>query len=305
MRCFLGGLPILLVSLFPLHALCEDPAKDGQETEAEIRRLTAEIQVLYLLNRLALNEGQMKTLLPIAAEARDLHFAFEKDLAACRVEMEKAFLALKAEDEAERGLSKEVTSAAVRANDKYKDLEEDFHLRLAALASKAATILSKEQAEAAKAFKCPVLDDGKVRPEALSEKPRKNKEDSREEKLLREIREAPEGGLVRIEGELVKLQLGREEAKRGEPYAEKARKDREAAVRVLFRKARSISGEEFEEALEGLAREIRPRTRLEELQWSMENLEKGERPGSGTIEKVLLSPYSAEIMAKRLEKKKE
>jgi hypothetical protein len=304
MRFVLGGVPIVLASLCLLPASGEESPRDGKDADAEIRRLTAEIQVLYLLNRLDPSEAQMQALLPIAAEARELHLAYEKDQAACLVEMEKAFLALKAEDEAERGLSKEVTSAAIRANETTKDLEKNFHLRLAALATKAGAILSGEQAAAAKAFKPPVIGDGKIPQEDLRGKPRKA-EDSREAKLLREIRDASEGGLDRIEGELVALQLGREEARRGEPFSEKARKSREAEVRLLFRKARSLSEEEFEDALEDLAREIRPRTRLEELSWAMENLAKGRRPGSGTIETILLSPHTAPILEKRMGKKKE
>jgi hypothetical protein len=302
MRRSLEGAALLICLAFAVPCWAQQAGGNGKDFEAELRRLTGEVQVLWLLNRLGLTPEQMKELLPLAVEARDLHAQFEKDRAECRLEMEKAFRALKAEDETDRGLSPEVTSAATKASDRHKDLEESFLFRMGTLSKKVESILSKEQRGVALSYKPPVFEGGKIDPGAASGR---KKPESSEEKLLREIRTTPEGGLARIETDLVKLQLEREEARRGEPYAPKARRDREAAVRGVFLRARALSDEEFEDAIDEMAEEIRPRTKLEDLQWALRNLEKGEKPSSTAIDKYLLSPWTAGILEKRLGKRED
>jgi hypothetical protein len=294
----------LALTVLAAASLSSLSASAGEEGDGDygsrIRKLTREIQVLYLLNLLDLSEGQERALLPLAVEARKLHARYAEDAEGCRREMEDAFKALKAEDEADRGLSKEVQKRASGANKKYKDLGEEFRKRMSVLEKRVKAILTAEQWEKARAYQAPVLEDGKFRP-PRGRKGGKRKP-SREEKLLREIRSAPAAGFTRIEKELVTLQIEREEARRGEAYEAGRRKAREGEIRLLFQQVRQIGNDTFEERLQSLCREIKPRTRTEELQAALRSIALGPPP-LGAAGKYLLSPIAADILEKRIEKK--
>ncbi|MCU0722673.1 MAG: hypothetical protein MUC63_03510 [Planctomycetes bacterium] len=297
-RSFAALLPILALGV---SAPAEEPAAPFGDFEAELRRLSGELNARHILKRIEPDEAQAKALLPVAVEARSLRERFEKDRAECRSDLEKALAAMKARAANGDEPGGEAASAAERARGRLRDLEASFLRDLGALGKRVEAVLSKEQREAALAYRSPIRDQGKDGPGSLSEGPGGPKEPSREEKLLREVRGAPEGGFERIEGLLVKLQLEREEARRGEPYAEKARKAREAEVRLLFARARALPGEDFEAAAKGMAAELEPRTMIEDLEWKLRGLDRGGEPALTAIEKYLLSPWAADVIARRIE----
>jgi hypothetical protein len=242
----------------------------------------------------------MKTLLPLAAEAKARRSRYGKDREACRFSMEKAFQALKAEDEADRGLSREVQRNATKAKDRYKDLEAAFARDMQGLAVKAKAQLTEEQRQIASQYKPPVLDDGRVRVPRTVRPAKKPKKISREEKLVREVRRSPPGGFTRIEGDLVRLQIEREEARRGDPYPDRRRGEREKEIRVLFQEIRTLSEGVFEKRLAEFCEALKPKTRREALQAALKALKGGAAPRLGPVEKYLLSALTAGILKKRL-----
>ncbi|MHC4599899.1 MAG: hypothetical protein ACYS47_12925 [Planctomycetota bacterium] len=274
----------------------------GEDYEAGIRRLTQEIQILSLLNRLSPTRNQEESLLALATEARTLHEEYEKKAEACRLKMEKAFQALKTEDEADQGLSKAVQKAASKANNEYKDLQSTYKTRLTTLAGSVKALLTPEQIKGIEAFKPPVLDGGRIRPPGPARPRKRKKKASKEEQLLREIRTAHAGALARIEADLVRLQIEREEVKRGEAYSPTRKRAREAEIRLFFQRVRGLESELFEDRLPALCREIKPKTRIEELQAALKSASGG-IPSPGRVAKYLLSPRTAELLERRLGRK--
>ena len=300
-RIILPGI-ILLLLAGRSAVFAGEKGPEGEGYEAGIRRLTQEIQILSLLNRLSPTRDQEDALLPLAAEARTLHEEYKKKAEACRLKMEKAFQALKTEDEADRGLSKAVQKAASKANNEFKELASTYKTRMLTLEGDVRALLTPEQMRGVETFKPPVLDRGRIRAPGPARPRKKKRKVSKEEQLLREVRTAHAGALARIEADLVRLQIEREEMKREEGYPPSRRRAREAEIRLFFQRLRALEEESFEAQLPALCREIKPKTRLEELRAALKAASGG-IPPLGRIGKYLLSPLTAELLEKRMGRK--
>jgi hypothetical protein len=138
---------LLVLSLGAALLLADDiGAEEAARAAGELR---VEIRALETLRRCAPDLPQAEWMLHGARFLERDRAAFEARRAAILTEQREAFRRFLTEDVADRGFSPEVERAAAAANEKMKDLQEAWDLRVARIASAVREVLSREQDDAA------------------------------------------------------------------------------------------------------------------------------------------------------------
>jgi hypothetical protein len=266
------------------------------EKSKEVEALQHQIVILNLLNALYLTDTQMRDLLAVAREAKEIRAHYLSQLEAVDTEALQAFAQLKEELQEEDFVSTEIERCAAKLNHQKKELRYQYLQDMDNLENKITHILTDNQLYIIDEFK-PCL----IPPKDLKSPTRAGQADSSShlEKMLTRIREIPEETFNQRIVQLLEKHISRIQMHFG-PMTDAEIEEEKRRVLTILEEARSMSDLDFALNKENLAKKLKP---LDEYEVLRKELDKeGKKRGHlGKTGKIFLSGEIIPLLEERLQ----
>ncbi len=285
------GIGVLVVAACVLGTVVG--REDVAGAEQRIQDLREDISLLNLINGLNLTQDQMKGLLALAKQARDLRRAYFDEASQTIGEAESSFRELKGVIEKNREIPRQVEARAGRANENIKLLAQAYLKDLQGLSGKAKRLLLESQLVVIDEFK-PCL----IPPRNLKNPVRAGQADEGEAgvAMLGKLRQMPEAVFQARADFLAEEHVGRIERHLGKlPPHE--RQDAKRNFSEVVCKAREMDAVQFNLNKGELAASLRPERLVQKVGSRLEEQAYG-KPDK--VAKFLLSDRAIPMYEQRL-----
>jgi len=252
--------PLLLTFALWEHSISDlqiAPTAGDTPKSAEVTKLRQEISTLNLVNGLYLTEAQIKQLLPILYQARDLQKEYGEKLEEQSAECKAAFTTLRAELVANKGIAPETEKRAHRANEAEKALKEEYQTKMIALESQVKSILTDNQLCIIDDFKPCLIPPKNLRDPARVGQARGDA--SGAQAFLERTRHIPERRFEKMKDTFLEKYFDKLEREYGLMTDEEKEQERQRVLGIVER-ARNLSDVDFEMKKAELAKQLTPQS---------------------------------------------